>query len=106
MGWFIESRAGFSRRHKTSILSAKQEDKHGHPHESRNPSRVELTVASCCDCEHTRQVIDDGLPGSRKALDPGHPTYALTSEKKVGGLWGLLAFTLCTLRWGNDQIPT
>jgi len=38
----------------------------------RHASRVDLTVASCCDCEHTMQVIDDGLPGSRKARDPGH----------------------------------
>jgi len=37
-------------------------------------SRVELTVALSCDCEHTRQVIDDGVPGSRKARDQGHPT--------------------------------
>src|ERR1019366_7215103 len=44
---------------------------------TRNPSRVELTVALCCDCEHVMQVIDDGLPGSRKARDPGHPTVGV-----------------------------
>src|ERR1039458_854546 len=43
---------------------------------TRNPSRVELTVALCCDCEHVMQVIDDGLPGSRKARDPGHPPHS------------------------------
>src|ERR1019366_8106262 len=46
----------------------------------RHASAAELTVASCCDCEHTRQVIDDGFPGSRKARGPGHPPMALARK--------------------------
>src|ERR1039458_5722539 len=43
----------------------------------RHARRVELTVTSCSNCEHTMQVIDDGLPRSRKARDPGHPTVGV-----------------------------
>ena len=68
-------------------------------------SRVEPTVALSCDCEHTRQVIDDGLPGSRKTRDPGHPPQQL-GAKFASFSWMLVRpITIGIIPFTNPRQP-